>query len=94
MPPSKDRMWTAWFMETQFNILANELDYLENHSDESILRLKEANPSPVVNNQRLHILLRRERRHKFNWILKILMSCQTINLIKYKQRTMDGEHYY
>ena len=73
MPPSKDRMWTAWFMETRFNILANELDYLENHSDESIHRLKEANPSPVVNNQRLHILLRRERRHKFNWILKILV---------------------
>ena len=45
MPPSKDRMWTAWFMETRFNILANELDYLINHSDENILRLKEANPS-------------------------------------------------
>ena len=29
MPPSKDRMWTAWFMETQFNIIANERDYLE-----------------------------------------------------------------
>ena len=39
MPPSKDRMWTAWFMETQFNIITNELDYLENHSDESNLRL-------------------------------------------------------
>ena len=42
MPPSKDRMWTAWFMETQSNIIANELEYLENHSDESNLRLKKA----------------------------------------------------
>ena len=65
MPPSKDRMWTAWFMETQSNIIANELEYSENHSDESNLRLKKANSGPVVNNQRLHILLQRGRRHKF-----------------------------
>ena len=52
-------------METQFNIITNELDYLENHSDESNLRLKKANSGPVVNNKRLHILLQRGRRHKF-----------------------------
>ena len=52
-------------METQCNIIANKLDYLEIHSDESNLRLKKANSGPVVNNKRLHILLQKGRRYKF-----------------------------
>ena len=70
MPPSKDRMWTAWFMETQYNILANEIE-------SKIIQIKVISASrkqlwfSCQQSATSHFITKRMKRRV--WILKIVV---------------------
>ena len=75
-------------METQFNIIANELEYLENHSDESNLHLASEKLlwSSCQQSVTSHFNTKRHTEASLDTQnCSHVMSCQTINLIKYKE---------